>query len=136
MRFTYWIVFAGSLVVLLAAIGYCWRNGSGHSGVNPMITVPIFAPVFVFGLVGGLLSKRRCLAAGLTEVTGFVGMVFGVFVSKLGILNQYEDWIAAGMPERNPYAALLLVGFAIGGLGGSLVVAFLMTERSANKTPL
>ena len=56
--------------------------------------------------------------------------MFGVFVSKLGILYQYEDWIAAGMPERNPYTALLLVGFTIGALGGSLAIAYLMAKNS------
>ena len=133
MKVVYWIVFAISLMALLAAIAYCRRNESGHSSEDPLHLIPLFAPVFTFGLVGRLLGKGRWLSAGLVEVTGFVGMAFGIFVSKLGILNQHEDWIAAGMPERNPCDQLLLVGFTLGALGGSLAVAFMMAKEARSE---
>ena len=133
MKIAFWILFFASLLALLAAVAYCWQNESGHSAEDPLITLTIFAPVFVIGLVGRLITKGRWLSARAVEVVGFVAMAFGVFVSKLGILAQYEDWIAAGMPNRNPNASLLLIGFVLGGLGGSLAVACLVTPKANPK---
>lgn len=134
MKGAYWMIFTASLIVLLAAVGYCWQNESGHSGVDPLILLIFFGPVFAGGLVGRLLTRGRLLSARSVEVVGFVGMAFGFFITKLGILNLYEDWIAAGMPERNPNASILLTGFVLGGLGGSLAIAYLITPKAEQDT--
>jgi hypothetical protein len=123
------IAFATGLLGLFAAIAFCWRNGAGHSGIDPFLAIYFFAPVFAFGALGLILTNGRSFPPRAVAVNGFVGIALPFFVTKLNILNQYEDWIDAGMPGRNPYAALPLVGFAIGGLGGSLALAYLTTTR-------
>ncbi|MGI9244852.1 MAG: hypothetical protein ACR2RV_28875, partial [Verrucomicrobiales bacterium] len=84
-------------------------------------------------LIARLVTGARWLSAKVIEVTGFVGVVFAFFVTRLGILNPYQDWIDAGMPLRNPYTPWLLVGFVLGGLGGSLVIGYLTTARSGEE---
>ena len=130
MRIAYWTIFAVSLLILLATVAYCWSNRSGHSGIDPLITLAFFGPVFVFGLIGRLLTKGRWMSARFVEIIGFIGIAFAFFVTKLGILNQYEDWIAAGMPERNPNTFLLLAGFVACALGGSLAIGYVITPKA------
>ena len=131
LKFTSFIIYfchfalAAGLLGLFAAIAYGWRNDSGHSGIDPFLAIYFFAPIFALGVLGLFLTKGRCLSPRAVVVIGLVGIAFSFFVTNLNILNQYETWIAAGMPERNPYATLLLVGFVVGGLGGSLVIAYL-----------
>ncbi len=116
--------------MLLAATAYCWQNYSAHSAVDPFIVIYFFAPIFAIGMLGLFVTRGRCLSPRAVAAIGLVGMAFAFFVTKLSILTQYEDWIAAGMPERNPYATLLLSGFVIGGLGGALAIACLTTPRA------
>ena len=66
----------------------------------------------------------------MVEITGLVGMAFAFFVTRLGILNQYQDWIDTGMPARNPDTTLLLTGFVLGALGGSLAIGYLITPQA------
>ena len=130
MKTALWLLSFIAVVVLLAGMGYCWSNRSGHTAVEPYLGFGFFGPVFAIGLTARLITRGRWLSARVTEVIGFIGLVFILFVTKLGILNQYETWIAEGMPNRHPYADLLLAGFLIGGLGGSLVVAYLATPKA------
>lgn len=130
MKTGFWILAFAAVAALLAGIVYCWSNRSGHSGFDPMVGLWPFGAVFLIGLMGRMITRGRWLSARFAEVTGFVGMAFVPFVMELGILNQYEAWIAAGMPERNPQADWLLAGFLVGGLGGALVVACLVTPRA------
>lgn len=130
MKPTLWLLSLIAMIVLLAGVVYCWTNRSGHTGIEPYRGFGFFGPVFAVGLAARLITRGRWLSARVTEVIGFVGMAFILFVTKMGILNQYERWIAAGMPNRHPYADLLLIGFLIGGLGGSLMVAYLATPKA------
>ena len=122
--------FVASLCGLLGAIVYCWRNHSGHSGVDPFLVSYFSAPVLALGISGLALTGGKSLPARAAAVTGLFGVMFGVFVTRLGILNQYGDWIAAGMPERNPHAALLLLGFAVVGISGSLAIAWMTAPQA------
>lgn len=130
MKIVLWLISYIALIVLLAGIGYCWSNRSGHTAEDPYLGFGFFWPVFAIGLASRLISRGRWLSARVTEVIGFVGMAFILFVTKLGILNQYETWIAAGMPNRHPQGDSLLAGFLVGGLGGSLMVAYLVTPKA------
>lgn len=125
-----YLVFAASLLLLLAGINYCLRNDSGHSGTDPFDGIYFFGAVLGLGVLGLILTSGKHLHPRALVATGVVGIAFSFFVTKLGILNQYDSWIAAGMPERNPHSFLLLIGFAIVGVGGSLVVAYLTTPRA------
>jgi len=130
MKIALWLISFIALIVLLAAIGYCWTNRSGHTAEDPYLGFAFFGPVFVIGLASRMITRGSWLSARVTEVTGFIGMAFILFVTRLGILNQYEAWIDAGMPNRPPQADLLLAGFLLGGLGGALVVAYLVTPKA------
>jgi hypothetical protein len=130
MKTALWLLSCVAVVVLLAGMGYCWSNRSGHSAVEPYLGFRFFGPVFAVGLAARLITRGTWLSARITEVIGFIGLVFILFVTKLGILNQYETWIRVGMPNRNPHADLLLAGFLVGGLGGSLAVAYLVTPKA------
>jgi hypothetical protein len=130
MKTALWLLSSVAVVVLLAGMGYCWSNRSGHTAVEPYLGFWFFGPVFAIGLAARLITGGTWLSARITEVIGFIGLAFLLFVTKLGILNQYETWIAEGMPVRHPYADLLLVGFLVGGLGGSLVVAYRVTPKA------
>lgn len=130
MKTALWILFSASLMVLLAAVFYCWRNEAGHSAVSPLGSIYFFAPVFVVGLSARIFVGRTWLSARMVEITGFVGMAFAFFVTRLGILNQYQDWIDTGMPARNPDTTLLLTGFVLGALGGSLAIGYLITPQA------
>jgi hypothetical protein len=130
MRICFWILAIAAAGVLLAGVVYCWSNRSGHSGFDPIAGLWPFGVVFFIGLVGRMITRGRWLSARLAEVVGFVGLAFVPFVMELGILNHYEAWIAAGMPDRNPHADWLLAGFVVGGLGGAVAVACLVTPRA------
>ena len=118
-----WLAAWLSMLVLLSAVAYCWKNLSGHSSVNPMLLVPAFAPALLLGaatsLAGGPVRPARSLIT-----IGLFGMALGLLVSKLGILYQYEAWIAAGMPERNPHSQTLLAAFALVAVGATLAIGF------------
>ena len=133
MKIALWLISLISLIGLLAAIGYCWLNRSGHTAEYPYLGFAFFGLVFAIGLVSRMITRGRWLSARVTEVLGFVGMAFILFVTRLGILNQYDTWIAAGMPNRHPQSDLLLAGFLIGGLGGSLLVAYLVIPKEAQQ---
>lgn len=130
MKLVFWLVSLIGLIILLACIYYSWANRSGHTGVDPLLALNCFVPIFAIGIVGRMVTRGQWLSARCAEVIGLVGMAFVPFVTKLGILNEYETWIAAGMPNRNPYADLLLAGFLVGGLGGVLVIAYLITPKA------
>jgi|TARA_B110000914_G_scaffold18248_1_gene13958 NAD/NADP transhydrogenase beta subunit len=130
MKIAFWLLSLAAMVILLACIVYCWTNRSGHTAINPLLALAFFGPVFVIGIVGRMITRGQWLSARCAEVIGFVGMAFIPFVIKFGILNQYETWIAAGMPSRNPQADFLLAGFLVGGLGGVLVIAYLITPKA------
>ncbi len=130
MKIVLWLISCTGLIVLLSGIGYGWSNRSGHTAVEPALGFAFFGPIFAIGLAARLITSGRWLSARVTEVIGFVGMAFILFVTKLGILNQYQTWIDAGMPDRHPQGDLLLAGFLIGGLGGSLMVAYLVTQHA------
>ena len=111
---------------LLVAIVYCWQNEAGHSGFEPMLTLLLYTPVVAFGVVGVFAGRETLGEAAMLVLIGIAGMTFGVFVSKLGILMQYERWIEAGMPERNPNATHLLASFAIATVIGCVTTLLLM----------
>lgn len=119
------MLFFASLSALLAAVFYCWQNGAGHSAVDPLASIFFFAPVVAVGLCARIVDRKTWLAARMVAITGFVGMALAFFVTRMGILNQYQDWIGAGMPARNPHTTRLLTGFVLGALGGSLVIGYL-----------
>lgn len=119
-----------AVVSLLVGLIYCWTNRSGHTGFDPYLGFALFAPIFIIGISVRLMTRGRLHAARAAEVTGFIGLVFIPFITELGILQEYEKWAAAGMPERHPYADLLLAGFLLGGFGGSLVVAYIATKQA------
>jgi hypothetical protein len=129
MKIALWLVSWGAVVVLLAGMGCCWSNRSGHTAIDPYLGFGFLGPVFAIGLAARLLTRGAWLSARITEVIGFVGLAFILFVTKLGILNPYETWVEAGMPNRNPHADWLLAGFLVGGLGGALVVAWIVTPK-------
>lgn len=130
MKIVLWLISSIALMVLLVGIGYCWSNRSGHTAEDPYLGFGFYGPVFAIGLASRIITHGNWLSARITEVIGFIGLAFILFITKLGILNQYETWITEGMPDRNPYADFLLAGFLVGGLGGSLVVAYLVTPKA------
>jgi hypothetical protein len=122
--------FAGSSLLLVLGVAYCWHNESGHSGLDPLLTTYLFAPACLVGIAGAFLGREAARPATALAVVALFGMSFGAFISKLNILNGYEEWISAGMPERNPGAGLLLIGFLVGALGLALVIARLTPVRA------
>ena len=130
MKIALWLLSLVAIVLLLGGVAYCWSNPSGHTALEPYLGFGFFGPVFAIGLAARVITRGRWLSARVTEVIGFVGMAFILFVTKLGILNQYETWLVAGMPNRHPHSGGLLTGFLIGGLGGAFVVAYLVTPKA------
>ena len=116
------------MLLLVVAIAYCWRNESGHTGLNPLSTIYLFTPVFLLGVAGVVLAREAARPAIALTVIGLFGMVFGVFVSKLNILNEYQNWISSGMPDRNPGTEALLIAFFVATVGFALIAARLTTK--------
>lgn len=129
MKAFYWILFAASLIAILAAVGYSWQNISGHTGASPLAFSQLFAPVFAIGIIGLLVRRGQWLPARAVVSISLVGLAFGLFVTKLGILNEYGDWITAGMADRNPRAPPWLMAYVLCGIGVSLAGAFLVNPK-------
>ncbi|MEM1294638.1 MAG: hypothetical protein AAGH89_04690 [Verrucomicrobiota bacterium] len=129
MKAIYWMIFAGSLITLLAALNYSWNNKSGHTGFSPMAFSMLYWPVLVIGLLGVVLTKGFWLSPRMVVSIGLAGLAYGLFVTRLGILNEYGDWINARMPARNPNTSLFLIVFTLLGIGGSLLAAYLLGPK-------
>lgn len=123
------------LLVLFCAIAYCWRNHSGHTGFNPFLIALFFSPILLLGFLGTIFTLGQSPFPKSAAATGFLGVAFPFFITKLGILNEYGVWIDARMPDRNPHAALLLAGFAI-VVGIFQAIAFLIPPKSRAKENL
>lgn len=106
----------GGAVTALFAL-YCLSNGSGHSGFEPMAQLPFHGLVAAAGLALWFLRAR--LPAVLAVVMGVLGAGFVVYVDALSIMRGYEQWLAAGMPDRHPQAGPLVA------LYGAIVVVIL-----------
>lgn len=119
----YFTAIAGSLLLLLVVTAYCWSNESGHSSFNPMLTIYLFAPAFLIGIAGIFLVKAAARSAITLTVIGLFGMAFGIFISRLNILNEYHHWISAGMPQQNPSTGALLITFLLVTIGIATLTA-------------
>jgi hypothetical protein len=124
-----WLVSLLCLLTLLVFGGYCWYNQSGHCSMDPNLLLGFYGLIFGMGVTIRFTQQKNLLPARMTEALGFAGMSFIIFVTHLNILNHYETWILKGMPERNPSTHLLLFGFLIGALGGSMISAYLSIEQ-------
>ena len=127
----YLIATTASLVGLLAATGYAWTNQSGHSGIDPSIAPFLFAPACLLGLAGTFSHGASRRHAAALAIIGLEGALFGWFVTGLGILNSYEKWIAAGMPDRNPHAGFLLLAFLLVAIAAAAVAVRLIPSKTA-----
>ena len=120
--------------MLLDFVEYTAENKSGYSKLDPIAFLPIFTVVFFLGLIGHSCAKRKIRSALAIQAIGITGMIFCFIVTQLNILNSHENWIAAGMPERNPHAESLLLGFVIAATIASFLYVFLIGAKFHKKS--
>jgi peptidoglycan/LPS O-acetylase OafA/YrhL len=89
-------------IALLALTVCCASlNASGHTSVDPYITLALFSPLAAMGAWGLLvgrktgLPRKLCLTA---IVLGLCGIALLVYLDRSNTLLQYEKWIERGMP--------------------------------------
>ncbi len=120
------MVIACSLMFLLATMGYCFLNTSGH-GPDPVEWSVWYAPVVILGCLVLIFGLTR--SGMLAIVVGLIGMLFSHAAKKWNIMHDYEDWIRLGMPESNPYRSYIILGFA-GVICTSLITTVFLTKNS------
>ena len=111
-----------SLCVVVGVL-FCYQNRTGHTSLSPYWGLLFFGAASVMGF---LVQHRQ---RWLTLTSGLSGIFLVLLVSQRNILNQYENWIVKGMPDRNPYADFWLTGFLLAYLG-ALVFSY---RRAAKK---
>jgi len=119
-----WLPFLVGFVGLAAGIEYCVKNCSGHSGMSPYERSVFFLPIA--GAAVFVMWHRKgsyfLKLGGLGLVVGMMGILFGEFIHRFGIMREYNVWAQSGMPEQNPASGILLFGY--GGL--TLIMLFVV----------
>lgn len=113
-------------LALMAGIGYCVFNESGHSGFDPRIGGVFFIPILTFAFV--LERKGKTTEASLTAAVGLLGMAFGFFVRGFDIMQPYEVWVRTGLPVRSPDSLWYLMSYAVLSIL-VMLLAFGATQR-------
>lgn len=86
-------------IVALAAWGF--GNTSGHTSIDPALTLIVFLPVLITGLVyryAGSDGRRGKLWGTLAVFAGLAGILLLLYLDWSCTLLQYETWIERGMP--------------------------------------
>lgn len=108
-----WVIIAG--VGLAMLLLYCVNNDSGHSSLDPMVT--LWPSAIMFGAALVLLLVLPCNAylarllwAGV--VNGAFGALVGPFLIYTDIMREYGAWQEAGMPAPPEHRLIYLGVFA------------------------
>ena len=117
------------LAALSFGIYYCARNGSGHSGVDPISASLCFVPILALGLLLLLLKSWR--RAGLiTTVVGLFGLGFGSYVSELKIMRFYGVWVK-GAHDMSGHIGMQLSLYVLALLAALTLVYWLTRTPSS-----
>ncbi len=90
-----------SLSVMLVIALYAINNDSGHTGLDPYLTLFLFIPTGAFGLYYYRISRDLSLHhwPGLVAIfVALAGCAVLIYLDQTNTLVQYERWIRRGMP--------------------------------------
>jgi hypothetical protein len=89
------------LVAIATILLYSLQNRSGHCGISPWLSLIVFVPLLLAGIVGLLRSggyRSLRTSARLGIAVSLLGVLLLVYLDISNTLLQYEVWIERGMP--------------------------------------
>jgi len=113
-RTSAWLFAAADLAgagLLLILLGYAARNTSGHTGLNPLWTLPGFAMLLIASAwnLGTVRPPRPAAVVGF--VTGLWGAALAPVLVATGLLQDYEVWCAGGMEPPPSWRLPFVLGY-------------------------
>lgn len=94
-------LFLAGLVTITTILLYALQNASGHCGFSPWLSLLVFVPLLLAGILGLLRSRgdRTLRTSALLAVTiALLGVLLLVYLDVSNTLLRYEVWVVRGMP--------------------------------------
>lgn len=130
MKFIGYLGYLGVFLLFTCNLIYCWINSSGH-GLDLGSTIVWFVTGLILVLILVGLGDRKLGLAGCW--LAILGIVFALAAKPLGVMTAYDEWLALGMPVPGESRALWILGFAIAGLLGTVLLIWLVPEGESFK---